>query len=130
APGNGARTAPRKARSRRTDRERVDDLAQDARVGADLVEPRPSTVRGLVCEAPGAFDAVRRDVAVAVEDVVDDLKEKPELVAERAPGTVLGLRDVSRPERRRHRAVEEAARLQAVHLLEIGARHHRVEVLS
>ena len=30
-------------------------------------------------------------VAVAVEDVVDDLEEKPELGRERAPGAVLGL---------------------------------------
>ena len=33
---------------------------------------------------------MREHVAVAVEDVVDDLKEQPELVAEGAPGPVLG----------------------------------------
>ena len=109
----------------------VDDLAQHARVRVDLGEPRPRTVRRLVGEAARAVDAVRDDVAVAVEDVVDDLEEQAELVAERAPRPLLRLRrpratQSASADRRR----EEAARLQPVQRRLVGRGAGDVEVLA
>src|SRR4051794_16468790 len=81
----------------------VDDVAQDARVGVDLAEPRPRTVGGLVREASGSVGAVTQDVAVPVEDVVDDLEEQAELFAERTPRALLRLGQLCDPERETNR---------------------------
>src|SRR4051812_41966658 len=89
--------------------ERVDDVAQHARVRVDLPEPRPRAFRRVVGEPPGPVDADGIDVAVAVEDVVDDLEEHPELVAERTPRGLRVLGHAGCPERHRDAAVEEAA---------------------
>ena len=55
------------------------------RVGVDRRQPRLRALRGLVGEAAGAVLADVEHVAVAVEQVVDDLEEQPELGGERAP---------------------------------------------
>ena len=58
-------------------------------VGVDRREPRLRALRGLVGEAARAVLADSSDVAVAVEQVVDDLEEQPELGRERAPRRML-----------------------------------------
>ena len=73
---------------------------------------------------------MRDDVAVAVEDVVDDLEQQPELVAERAPRRLLRLRDAGRPEPEPDRRGEEAAGLQAVQRRLVGRGARDVEVLA
>ncbi len=113
-----------------TDGEAVDDLAEHARVRGHLVEARAGAGRGVVGEAARAVDAVQHDVAVAVEDVVDDLEQETELLRERAPRLLLGERDLRRPERHRDGREEQAAGLQAVDDGEVGLRDHRVEVLA
>ena len=94
------------------------------------VERVARALGGVVGEPAGAVDAERDDEAVAVEDVVDDLEEHPELVREGAPRTLLVGRHLGGGERERHRRVEEPPGLQAVHGLEVGVRLHRVEVLA
>src|SRR6185503_1454800 len=74
--------------------------------------------------------AVAKDVAVAVEDVVDDLEQHPELVRKVAPRLLVGVRQLGDPERAGDRCVEEAAGLQAVDLLERVAELLRVCVLA
>ena len=58
--------------------------------------------------------AVLDHVAVAVEDVVDDLEEQAELVREGPPRRLLRLRHLGHPERARDRGREQAAGLQPV----------------
>ena len=70
------------------------------------------------------------DVAVRVEDVVDDLEQEPELLGERAPRRLLRLGQLRRPERHRHRRVEEPPGLEPVDGGEVVALDHRVEVLA
>src|SRR5207248_4210447 len=83
--GLARRGTRRGASSRGTNGEPVDDLAQDARVRVDRVESFARPLRGVIRVLACAVDAVRDDVAVAVEDVVDDLEQEPELVTESAP---------------------------------------------
>ena len=74
---------------------------------------------------------LRHHVAVRVEDVVHDLEEQPELVARsRATGPARPRAGSAAQSGERDRRVEEAARLQPVHRLEVGAGLHRVEVLA
>src|SRR5581483_9834945 len=113
-----------------TDGETVDDLAENGRVLSHFGQPRAGVFGRLVGEPTGALGPVQDDVAVAVEDVVDDLEEQPELVRERPPRGLPLVRQVGCPECHRHRRVEEAARLQTVHDGEVGPLDHRVEVLA
>ena len=117
--------------TRGADGEPVDDVAQHARVGVDLAERRARPVGRLVGEPARAVDAVRDDVAVAVEDVVDDLEEQPELGAERAPrrpARASGTRATQSASA--DRRLEEAARLQPVQRRLVGRGAGDVEVLA
>ena len=80
------------------------------------------------CRRP--LGAVLEHVAVLVQDVVDDLEEQPELVAERAPGRLLPLRHLRGPEAEPDRGGEQAARLQPVQRGEVGRGSGDVEVLA
>ena len=90
------------------------------------------------CARTAASSASRRaastpcapDVAVAVEQVVDDLEEQAELVAERAPRRLLALRHLGDPERDADRGGEERARLQPVQRREVGGVAGDVAVLA
>src|SRR5581483_11587092 len=98
----------------RSDGKAIDDVAKDGGVGVDLGEPGAGAVGRLVREAAGAVDAVRDDVPVAVEDVVDDLEEQPELLAERTPRLLLRVGHGCDGEREADRGGEEPARLQGM----------------
>src|SRR4051794_40143598 len=89
-------------------REPADDLRQDRRVRRNVLEPCLRAIGSLVGERAGAVDAVREHVAVAVEDVVDDLEQETELVAERPPRRLLALRHLRDPERQPDARAEEA----------------------
>src|ERR1700758_660035 len=97
-----------------TDREAIDDVAQHARVGVDLFEACTRALGRFVGEPTRAVRTVHHDVAVAVENVVDDLEEHAELLAERTPRTLRGLRQIRDPEREPDRRGEEPPGLQRV----------------
>ena len=78
----------------------VDDLREHVGVRVDLGEPRLRALRRLVREAARAVLAHLEHVAVAVEQVVDDLEQQAELAGEHAPRRVLG-RSARRPPRAR-----------------------------
>ncbi len=116
---HAVRTARPSTISRRTD------------VSASIAVSRVARPVGrLVGEAARTVDAVHDDVAVAVEDVVDDLEEQPELVGERAPRCLLRLRHLRDPEREPDRRLEQAAGLQLVQRHLVGRRARDVEVLA
>ena len=110
-PGRPWAGALRRARS-----EGSDDLREDTRVRGDRVEPSLRALGGLVRVSARRLGPVHSRVAVAVEQVVDDLEEQAELVAERPPGRLLALRHLRDPERNAHRGGEERAqtRLDAI----------------
>src|SRR5439155_18842121 len=85
--GRGGRSSrpgsPRVRRSRRAGGESGDDLLEDARVGVDAGKTRLRARGGLLGQLARPFGPLRRGIAVAVEDVVDDLEEQAQLVAER-----------------------------------------------
>ena len=60
-----------------------------------------------------------REVAVLVEDVVDDLEQEPELVAELSPGRLVGFGNLRRPERAADRGGEQPPGLQPVQRREV-----------
>ena len=76
----------------------------------------------LVGEAAGRFLADVEHGAVAVEQVVDELEQRPELGRERAPGRLLGRRHLGRVEAAHDRRLEQRAGLQAVDVLEVALR--------
>src|SRR5437763_3507578 len=99
--------------------------------GIDLfLDPRLRALGGFVRQAARTILALREHEAVAVEDVVDDLEEHPELVREVAPRLLLPLRQLRGPERTGDRRVEEAPGLQSVDLLEGVVELLRVSVLA
>ena len=90
------------------------------RVGVDRRQPRLRALRRLVGEAARAVLADVEHVAVAVEDVVDDLEEQAELGGELAPRLLLGARHLGRRERAADRRREERAGLQPVQLVRVA----------
>src|SRR5207248_6791493 len=89
-------------------------------VRGDLAKTSLRALRCLVSERPRALRSTLEQVAVLVEDVVDDLEEQANIVCERAPRRLLALRYLCDPKRARDRGREEPARLQAVQRGEIG----------
>src|SRR3954452_12104267 len=85
--------------SHRADGETVDDVVQNGRLRVDLGEPLAGALRSLLRVAPRALRTVLAHVAVLVEDVVHDLEQQAELLRERAPGRLLRLRQLRRPQR-------------------------------
>src|SRR2546430_635340 len=75
-----------RAFSSRAHSETIDDVAEDGSVRVDLSELRPRSLGSLVGVAARTLGAVLAHVAVRIEDVVDDLKKKPELPGESSPG--------------------------------------------
>ena len=72
---------------------------------------------------------MRQDIAVAVEDVVHDLEQEPELVAERAPSCLFSLRHLRRPKSDTNRRREQASRLEPVQRRLVGRGAGDVQVL-
>src|SRR5207344_2679940 len=93
-------------------REPGDDPRKDAGVARKLAEPSQRTLRRLVCERPCALRAVLEEVAVLVQDVVDDLKQEPDLAGEGPPRRLLALKHLRDPEPARDRGGEEAPCLE------------------
>ena len=77
-------------------------------------------LRRLVRQAAGAVGTDVEHVAVAVEQVVDDLEERAELGGERAPRLALGLRHLGRGERAADGCREERSCLQPVQVVAIA----------
>ena len=102
-------------------------ISRSTDVSASISASRARAIRSLVCEPAGAVDAVHDDVAVAVEDVVDDLEQEAELVAERTPDALPVLGHAGSPQRESDRGREQAAGLQLVQrrLVGRGARASR-----
>ena len=107
-----------------------DDLGEHGRVGRDRLEPLLRARRRLVGQPPRLLGAVHRGVPVAVEQVVDDLEEQAELVAERTPRRLLALRHLRDPERDPDGGGEERARLEPVQRGEVGGVAGDVAVLA
>src|SRR3954454_16593886 len=122
-------TSSRFFTSRRARGETVDDVLQHGGVRRYFGEPCTGAFGGLVSEAPRSFGSMREDVAVAVEDVVDDLEQQSELVPESPPRRLLPLGDLGDPQREPDRRREEAARLQLVQRRFVRCRAGDVEVL-
>src|SRR3954452_6521654 len=68
-------TSSRFFTSRRARSEGVDNVLQHGCVRGDVGEARACAFSGLVGKTPCAFRAMGEDVAVAVENVVDDLEQ-------------------------------------------------------
>src|SRR5689334_716905 len=113
-----------------TDGEAIDDVAKHARVGVDIREARTRALRRLVREASGAVGAVRDDIAVAVEDVVHDLEQEAELLAECAPRALCRLRQIGDPQCEPDCGGEEPSGLQRVQCRLVGRSAGDVEVLA
>ena len=64
-------------------------------MSASTSSSRPAPLRRFVGVAPRGVGAVLADVAVGVEDVVDDLEQEPELLRERPPRRLLLLRQLA-----------------------------------
>src|SRR3954463_10206394 len=107
-------TSSRFFTSRRARGEGVDDVLQHGCVRGDVEEPHAGAFGGLIGETPCAVRAMDDDVAVAVEDVVDDLEQQAELVPEFPPRSLLALGYLGHPQGKPDRRGEKAARLQLV----------------
>src|SRR3954451_26153 len=103
-----AAVSPTRSRLRRARGEARDDLFQHARVRVQGAEARLRPLGRLVGCAPGRLRSVQRDVAVAVEQVVHELEQEAELVAERAPRRLLALRYAGGPQTEADGRREEA----------------------
>src|SRR4051812_21870272 len=128
-PRSTSSTSSRFFISGRARREPVDDVLEHRRVRRDVRQPRARPGRGFVRERAGAIGPARKNVTVSVQDVVDDLKEQAELVAERAPGRLAALRDLRDPQRQADGRREKAARLELVQRRLVRRRLPDVEVL-
>ena len=105
APGSRRGRARRAARraacaSRGARGEPGDHVGEHRRVGRNLGEPRVGALGGRVGELARRLLSDLEHVAVAVEDVVHDLEEQPELRRERPPRRVLASAAHRRPRRR------------------------------
>src|SRR6185436_16797242 len=96
--------------------QRVEQVVEHARVGAELVEACRGAVGDVVCERPGGLRAEPLRVAVAVEEVVDHLEKEPDVFAEGDPGRMLVLGHTGDVEADADGRDEEPARLQPVQL--------------
>src|SRR5262245_31524993 len=108
----------------------VDDLAEHARIRPDPGEVPGRPLGDLVGQTPRRLDAEPLDVAVAVEEVVDDLEEKADVLAEGDPRSALVLRNARDVETDAHARHEQPARLEAMELLELGRIARDVAELS
>ena len=112
------------------------DEAVDDRAAAPTCPPgsrraqRRARVGRLAGEIARRVDAEPLRVPVAVEDVVDDLEQQPELLAERPPGRLLRLGHPGHPEPEPDRRREQPPRLEPVELGEVGVGARDVEVLA
>src|SRR5581483_8669382 len=116
-------------RSSGADGETVDDGRKDVGVRVDLRKAGVRALRRLVGEAAGAVLADLDDVAVSVEQVVDDLEEQPELAGERAPRRMLRHGNLAGPESAHDRGREQGTGLQRVQPGEVDAAFE-VELLA
>ena len=76
------------------------------------------------------LDAEPLGVPVAVEDVVDDLEQHPELLAERAPRWLVGLVHLGGAQAEPDRRGEEPPGLEPVQPREVAVGTRDVEVLA
>src|SRR5205823_9973439 len=83
------------------------DLGEHGGVRGDLAKTSLRMLSRLVRERPRALGSTLEQVAVLVEDVVDDLEEQANVICERAPRRLLALRYLGNPQRARDRGREE-----------------------
>ena len=88
------------------------------------------TCRGVHRENTGAFGAVDREITVLVDDVVDDLEQQPELLAELPPRQLVGNRNLGSPQRAPDGCREQPPGLQPVQHREIVHLAVDVEMLA
>src|SRR5919197_3427246 len=120
----------RRSASGASDREKVDELEQSRGVPVDLVEPTPCARSRVVRQRPCALRAESVDEPVPVEDVVDDLEEEAELLAERPPPGLLRLGHARSLESQPHSGREQTTCLEPVELRQVSVVTGDVSVLA
>ena len=110
--------------------QRVEEVAQHARVARELVEARRGTLGDVVRERPGGLRPQPLRVPVTVQEVVHDLEEEADVLAEGGPQCALVVGRARHLEADAHGRHEQPPCLQPVQLLEIRSVTRDVAVLA